>query len=148
LTGTAVLTQVRFIKAKFQSSSSSRNVVARTSLRKHTIDVREATEGGTAEVTVAATGVQVEFTKTFADVSSITVTADGKGSCSNPAYSTLPECWGVGADWAPELTTAVYDFQDIPNPTEFTVFLFDTNGNLTTGTFSWTAKGIDGNIGE
>ena len=44
-------------------------------------------------------------------------------------------------------TFAVYDFLDNPNPTNFTVYLFDTSGNKTTGSFSWSAQGLDGTTG-
>jgi len=38
--------------------------------------------------------------------------------------------------------SAVYDFTDVPNPTSFTVYLFDENGVKQTGGFSYSIVGI------
>jgi hypothetical protein len=37
---------------------------------------------------------------------------------------------------------AMYDFVDVPNPTQFKVLLYDLNGNRVSGAFSWSAKGV------
>ncbi|HSK40925.1 MAG TPA: phage tail protein, partial [Arenibaculum sp.] len=63
-------------------------------------------------------GTVMTFTRPFIDVTAITV---------NPAGTT------------PRI--AVYDFTDVPNPTQFKVFLFDTAGNRVSGPFSWSARG-------
>jgi len=64
-------------------------------------------------------GTKVLFTKTFVDITSLTVTAS--------AVSNI---------------TAVYDFSDNPNPDRFYVYLFDDTGTeLSSGDFSWIARG-------
>lgn len=64
------------------------------------------------------TGTTVTFNKSFIDIVSITVT---------PLSTTA--------------RLAVYDFDDVPDPTAFSVYLFDSSGNRVSGDFSWTARG-------
>jgi hypothetical protein len=83
-----------------------------------TLTARDMLETGSDEVTDANAGKVVTFSKAFADVASIVVT--------------------------PNSTTAkfaVYDFTDIPNPTSFTVYLFNDSGTKVTGAFSYTVSG-------
>lgn len=63
-------------------------------------------------------GTSVVFNKSFVDITSITVTPMG----STPRM-------------------AIYDFVDAPNPTGFTVYLYDENGTRINGAFSWSARG-------
>jgi hypothetical protein len=90
-------------------------------LNSHTVRMNSRTisESGTGTVSVASTGVVVNFGKEFADVSSISVTPLG----NTPKYE-------------------VVDFSDIPNPTSFTVYLFDENGDKTTGSFTYRVEGF------
>jgi len=55
----------------------------------------------------------------FVDVESIQVTPKGTGAVN-----------------------AVYDFVDAPNPTDFSVYLFDSAGARVSGDFSWTTRGV------
>ena len=41
----------------------------------------------------------------------------------------------------PQAKYAIYDFDDLPSPTSFIVYLFDENGNFVNGSFSWSARG-------
>lgn len=69
------------------------------------------------------TGTTVTFNRTFIDIRSILVTA------------------ALGAGSTP--ITAVYDFVDVPNPTEFKVLLFRTSdGVAVSGNFSWQVEGF------
>lgn len=86
-----------------------------------TVGVPTISDAGSGEVTNATNGLVVNFNKTFVDVSSIIVTA------------------AIKAGTAP---VAVYDFTDAPNPTSFTVYLYDNAGVKTTGKFSWYAEGV------
>lgn len=63
-------------------------------------------------------GTSVIFNKSFVDITSITVTPIG----STPRM-------------------AIYDFVDTPNPTGFTVYLYNENGTRINGAFSWSARG-------
>ena len=89
------------------------------------ISTESKTETGSDSVTNATSGKTITFTKTFADIRSIIVTAARNDT---------------------DMPTAVYDFVDAPNPTSFTVFLYATRGtnagNRITGSFSWSAEGV------
>lgn len=94
------------------------------------VTAESKTETGTDAVAAgeALSGHVVYFTKTYADVRSIIVTA--KFQADNVPF-------------------AVYDFVDVPNPTSFTVYLYATKshggitaGDRMTGTFSYVVEGI------
>ena len=89
-------------------------------MNRHTLrlDAKLKEDGGMATITNANDGVAVTFAKTFADITSISVSAAGTTA-----------------------SIAIYDFTDSPNPTGFTAYLFNTSGTKITGTVSWTAKG-------
>lgn len=86
------------------------------------LDVKELNDSGQGTVSVANDGATVSFTKTFVDIKGITVTAK-----YNASYPVL----------------AVYDYEDVPDPTEFTVYIYRTDtGVRVTGDFRWSARGI------
>lgn len=64
------------------------------------------------------TGTTVYFNKSFVDVVNITIT---------PLGTTRK--------------TFACDFEDIPNPTFFKVYIYDMNGNRITSDFTWSAEG-------
>lgn len=82
------------------------------------LDSKIRNDAGSGTVTVAANGAACSFNIDFVDVTSITVTPSG----TTAKY-------------------AIYDFVDVPNPSGFTVYLYDSAGNRTTGSFSWSARG-------
>lgn len=108
----------RYVRDRFEFESDGTQFCV---LNSHSIrlDVKEKTDSGTGTITVANDGVDVEFNRTFADISSIITT---------PLGTTVK----IG----------IVDFTDVPNPTDFTAYLYDTDGNKTTGSFSWIAKGF------
>lgn len=108
----------RYVKARLDFSGTGENIAALNNLNL-TLSVKLQNDGGNDTVSTASTGKAVLFTKTFIDVDSITVTAKG---------TTTPKI-------------AIYDFTDAPNPTQFTVYLYDLSGVKVTGDFSWSAKG-------
>lgn len=69
-------------------------------------------------VSTDVNGTPVLFNKTFIDITAITVTPQG----------TSP-------------VIAIYDFEDVPNPVGFTVYMYDTNGVRVNGAFSWSVRG-------
>jgi hypothetical protein len=79
--------------------------------------IKNDSGSGTA-VSTDVGGTTVTFNKSFVDITSITVTPN----------STIP-------------MYAIYDFKDIPNPTEFKVLLYDNTGTRVSGNFSWSARG-------
>lgn len=64
------------------------------------------------------TGTTVYFNKSFVDVVNITIT---------PIGTTRK--------------TFACDFEDLPNPTFFKVYIYDMNGNRITSDFTWSAEG-------
>lgn len=76
------------------------------------------TDSGRGIITTAATGVVVPFNVPFID-------------------ADTPICQAEGAT----PLTPVVDFTDAPNPTSFTVYLYNSSGTKVTGSFSWTARG-------
>lgn len=81
---------------------------------------REVDSGDVAALSTDVSGTAVLFNKAFKDIDSITCTVD---SVTEPF-------------------TVIYNFVDIPNPTGFSVFVFDTTGNRVSKTVSWKARGI------
>lgn len=87
---------------------------------KITVNVhREIDSGYDIAVSSDALGTEFLFNKDFKDVDSITLTSD----------STEP-------------VIAIYEFDDIPNPTSFFVKAYDSSGMRITYPLSWKARGI------
>ena len=108
----------RYIKVTLTfESETGRTGLARINELLVRLDVKLRTDAGHA--TVSANPTAVTFGVAFIDVQSITLTPLG----TTPRY-------------------AVYDFDDSPYPTGFDIYLFDLDGNPTTGTVSWTARGV------
>lgn len=82
------------------------------------LSIKLKTDSGTGTITTASTGVVVNFNVAFVDADTPIVQPGG----------TTP-------------LIPVVDFTDIPNPTTFTVYLYNTSGVKVTGSFSWTARG-------
>jgi predicted phage tail protein len=80
---------------------------------------KRVTDGGSGVITTASTGVVVNFTRAFVSADTPRVQPDG-----------LTPLLGV------------VDYTAIPNPTSFTVYLFNQAGTKVTGSFSWQASGF------
>ena len=88
------------------------------------LSVKTIKDSGNDTISVASTGLLVNFNKTFLDVRSITVT---------PAYN------------ASYPVTAVYDYNGASLPADqfMTVYLYRTDtGAKVTGGFSWKVAGV------
>jgi hypothetical protein len=81
--------------------------------------VRSKIKNDAGTVTVSANPTTVNFNVQFIDVEAITVTPQGTAA-----------------------RIAVVDFTDIPNPTSFDIYLFDSDGNAVTGDARWEARGF------
>jgi len=79
-------------------------------------DIPDVDDKGTGEVTVAADGDEITFTKTFHEAPAVNITITS----------------GVGY---------AHKFSVIPSTTGFTVKLYELDGTLATGTFGWHAHG-------
>lgn len=108
----------RYVKARLDFSGTGENIIALANLNLG-LSIKLQNDAGNSAVTDAVNGKTVNFTKAFSDVDSIVVTAKG---------TTTP-------------LVAIYDFTDVPNPTSFTVYLYNLSGGKVTGDFSWSAKG-------
>lgn len=85
------------------------------------VSVREEIDSGeVSAVSSDANGTVVTFNKAFKDVDSITV-----------SVKTTTEHF-----------IAVYRFTDAPNPTQFTVFAYDSSGIRVSKTVEWKVRGI------
>lgn len=83
--------------------------------------VKRENDGGSVNALATDTGgTQVNFNKAFKDVESIT--------CSTQSTT--------------EPFTVIFDFQDVPNPVGFKVYVFDSTGNRVTRVVDWKARGI------
>jgi hypothetical protein len=80
---------------------------------------KRVVEVGKNSISVANDGKTIPFDFSYYDVESIVVSPIGTTALF-----------------------AVYDFADVPNPTDFTVYLFDETGTKVTGSFSYTITGI------
>lgn len=84
------------------------------------LDVKRENDGGAVNaVSTDVSGTPVFFNKPFKDVESITVSVK-----ETTRYF------------------AMYDFVDIPNPTNFKVYVFDNNGVRASKVVTWAARGI------
>lgn len=127
--GSAGATQVyatnfRYVKVVLTITGDNNLALGRISNVFAKIDTKKQTDAGTAEVSNATNGATVNFNLDFLDVLSIVVTPQGTTSAIIP----------------------VVDFNDAPNPTSFTVYLYNKDGTKITGSFRWSAVGIVNNI--
>jgi len=83
------------------------------------LDSKRINDAGTGTAVSTDTGgTTVTFNESFIDIEDISVTPLGT-----------------------VLITAVVDFTDAPNPTDFKVLLFDSAGDRYSGDFTWSARG-------
>lgn len=114
------MTAGRLVDLDFTSGAAVDGVYTIVSATTDTFTVTSAASGTTSgNVTLHSGGTVVSFAVPFVDVESISVTPSGTAA-----------------------RIAIYDFQDVPNPTTFKVLLFDTAGTRVTGGFSWSARGV------
>jgi len=125
------LNNFRFIRIQHTLDvlDPDRRAILKVSSREVSLEVREISETGQAAVLVgsAESGKVIEFSKSFAKLSHISIT---------------PKIGG-----ASEPILAVYDFDDATSPpTQFTVYLFNMSGTKVAGNFSWSITGLEGSI--
>jgi len=111
-------TDFRYVKVDIAISGTATDLLEISNIEVR-LDSKLLNDGGETAVYAADTnGTTIYFNKAFVDVTSITVTPKGTAQL-----------------------TAVYDFVDVPNPTYFSVYLFDSTGTRVDGTVSWQVKG-------
>ena len=85
-----------------------------------TLSVKREDDGGeTACLATDATGTPETFNKPFLDIDTITATAK----------STVEK-------------NVIVDFVDVPNPTGFSIYVFDSAGSRVNATVEWKARGV------
>lgn len=114
----ASMRKVKFKLTFVGSDTDSLKLVSNIRIR---LDVKREVDSGsvTALASDGLTGTAVTFNKAFKDVESITLTVA-----------------------AQQPITAIYRFVDIPNPTTFFVYAYDSSGNQVDYLISWKARGI------
>lgn len=112
-------TGFRYVKVRYDITASGGDDLVEIDSLNIRLDAKLRNDAGRGYANASDSGgTAVSFNKAFVDISSITVT--------------------------PKTTSAaiaVYDFVDVPNPTGFKVYLFNTSGTRISGDFSWSAKG-------
>lgn len=111
---------LRYVKFRLVFTSTDDLSVAYYSNIQLTLSVRRETDQGRVDALASdVNGTLVTFNKSFRDVESITATPQ----TTNTYYTVI-------------------DFVDIPNPTEFRVYVFDNTGTRVSATVDWIARGI------
>lgn len=112
--------QFRYLKFRLEFSGNKKALVEVYNLTIQ-LNVKRENDGG--EVSALSSdvgGTPVTFNKAFLDIESLTATVK---STTEPYI-------------------VIIKFTDIPNPTTFYVFAFDTTGNRVSKTVEWKARGI------
>lgn len=112
---------MRYLKFRLEFAAASTKALIEVFNVTTFLDVKRENDGGEINALSSDSGgTTVNFTKAFKDVESITATAK---SVTEPFI-------------------VIIDFDDIPNPTFFKVYVFDTTGNRVTHIIEWKARGI------
>lgn len=116
----ALATNCRYVKIRIDfNGTTNRSLGFIKNIRLRASVKLETDQGMITANSGDASGTTVTFNLPFLDVESLTIT--------------------------PQSTTEVrfaYDFNDVPNPTGFTVKVWDTSGSRVTKTVSWVARGV------
>lgn len=109
----------RYVKVTVNISKDAVDDTSFVELREINTVLSRKLKPDSGSVFVAANPTWVPFNIPFVDVRSINATPQGDTSL-----------------------VATTDFDDVPNPTGFKVWLFDNSGNEATGVVRWTARGV------
>lgn len=116
-----VATNFQFVKLRYDfAATGGANMLMITNIDLKISSKAKSDAGNGSALSTDASGTQVNFAATFLNVTSLIITPKG---------TTAP-------------IIAIYDFVDIPNPTFFKVYLYNTSGARVSGSFSWAAKGV------
>lgn len=107
----------RYVKVLVSVSAPSFSDLLRINNLNLRVDVKRITDDG-KDVSLAVGAKTVLFNASFIDVNSIQVTPNSSAQL-----------------------TATVDFNDVPNPTSFDVYIYDVNGVQVANDFFWTARG-------
>lgn len=111
---------LRYAKIRFEFTGVDTHALIQFSNIQIRLDVKREMDSGSVNALASdASGTAVLFNKDFLDVDSITLSVA-----------------------AIQPITAIYSFVDIPNPSTFYVFAYDSSGNRVDYLVSWKARGI------
>jgi len=111
---------VRFVEVTLNFTSDDKSFVAISDLYV-SLAVRQEIDSGTVFALASdINGTVATFNKTFKDVNSITL-----------ATKSIEQPF-----------TVIHDFNDLPNPTNFTIYVYDSTGNRVSERVDWKARGI------
>ncbi len=112
-------TDFQYVKVRLDFAETTAASLALLTQMNVQLSVKQITDEGNATANAGDTsGTVVLFNKSFVAVESINITAHGSTA-----------------------VTAVVDFPNTPNPTQFAVYLFNASGARVSGDFSWNARG-------
>lgn len=115
------IASMRYLKLRLEFTGSSDEALMELFNLVISLNVKRENDGGEIEADETDVGgTEVLFNKDFKDVESITATA-----------KSVTEPYVV-----------IIDFNDVPDPDGFNVYVFDTTGNRVTKTIEWKARGI------
>jgi predicted phage tail protein len=113
-------TNFRYVRVQYDFAATGTNNLLQVTNLNVKLDSKLRSDAGSGNaLSTDASGTTVLFNVAFIDVSSIAVTPIATTSVS-----------------------ATYSFVDAPNPTQFSVYLFDAAGTRVSGAFSWSARGV------
>jgi predicted phage tail protein len=117
-TAEIVAENFRYVKIRFDISMAGDEYLQVFPFKVR-LDSKIKRDSGTGSaVSTDSGGTEVLFGESFIDIVSISVSPKGNSALN-----------------------MVYDYVDVPNPTGFTVYAFDSDGIRTDGDFSWNADG-------
>jgi predicted phage tail protein len=114
--------EFRYFRAQYDFASAGGDDLLEITALNIRLDSKQRNDSGTATANASDSGgtvVNFAVSPGFVDVDAISVTP-----------------------LATSAVTAVYDFVDAPNPTQFKVLLFNSSGTRISGAFSWSARGV------
>jgi hypothetical protein len=115
------LSSLRYLKFRLEFTGSTDKALMEVFNVVISLNVKRENDGGEVSALLTdALGTEVFFNKDFKDVESLTAT--------------------VKSTTEPYIT--IIKFNDIPNPTSFFVFAFDTTGNRVSKSVEWKARGV------
>lgn len=114
------LPSLRYLKFRLEFTGSDKSLMEVFNV-VITLNVKRENDGGSIDALATDVGgTEIFFNKEFKDIESLTAT--------------------VKSTTEPFIT--IVKFTDVPNPTSFFVYAFDTSGNRVSKTVEWKARGI------
>lgn len=135
---TQFIDSLQYLKTRIEFSAPNDDAMIALSQLFVRLNVKRETDAGSGMAfSTDVDGTVFFFNKTFKDIDSITATPDQQ--------VVFQESTGFGLTTRRRPSgplTAIVDFKDVPNPTQFKVLVFDSAGQRATNLISWVARGV------